>query len=163
MIFILDSEAIQKIESTHIINKITKIRNRALYLLLLVLFLMSIPFILWLSDSIYLPHQSRVQTFSNPDKNFPYIIASKEYKDVEVKLIDSSKKEIKANGGRIINPKTDGDSAPSGYLYYFDDNTKTLKKFKVVVTNKSTSPQIISYAIWTRIEEYSKFIKRIYF
>lgn len=157
-------------ESTHILNKINKTRNRALYILFSLLILISIPFVLWFFNNAYLPHQSKTKSFSNPRNFYPYILTDKKYKDIEIKLIDADGKAFKLNSTRTIDPDDiDGYVSQTPYQYATENNNlrknSNTKNFKVVITNKSNKPCIIQYGVWSHyVEEYSNhFIKRKYF
>lgn len=147
-------------------EKINKTRKKVLCLLLFIIILISLPFVITLVDITYLPYQSKTLSFSNPQNFYPYIIADKKYKDVEVKIIDRNGKEFKLDEQKSLEQSDfDGNNSQTPYLWFGHDNINSnVDKFQVVIKNKSTHLRIINYGVWSHIEVFSdNFIKRVYF
>lgn len=166
----METARLYKMVSTHLMKKINKTRKKALCLLLFIIILISIPFVIRVSNSIYLPHQSKTQSFSNPQNFYPYIIADENYKEIEVELINADGRVFKLNNLRSIDPDDiNGYISQTPYKYGTENNSlenfSDIKKFKVVVTNRSNNFRIIHYGVWSHyVEEYTQdFIKRTYF
>lgn len=130
-------------ESMRIIKKLTKIRNKAIFLLIIVVFIILIPYMLLVSRSIYLPHQERIINISKyKNENISVVLDSKYKNDFEVEVYDNSGKLLKASS--IYNGKQN--DYISGYGYYY--NSQMNNKIKIKIKNKTKNFKFTDIGIW---------------